>query len=62
LKTIVSLCPHLRGYNGEIQVNEDGTTIQLSGVVNSFYHKQLAQEVVRKSRPEKRIINSLKVP
>lgn len=31
----------------EIEVEQNGETIVLSGVVSSFYHKQLAQEAVR---------------
>lgn len=31
----------------DIQVEQNGETIILSGVVSSFYHKQLAQEAVR---------------
>jgi osmotically-inducible protein OsmY len=40
--------------------HRDGTLI-LSGTVSSFYHKQLAQEVVRSVCKSVEIINSIRV-
>jgi osmotically-inducible protein OsmY len=45
----------------ELQVEQRGGTILLSGNVSSFYHKQLAQEVVRSVCKGIEVINSIQV-
>jgi BON domain len=45
----------------EIQVEQDGDTICLRGVVSSFYHKQLAQELIRHALAGTEVTNSLRV-
>lgn len=45
----------------ELQVEYDGETLLLRGQVNSFYHKQLAQEVVRHAAEGVDVVNSIEV-
>ncbi len=45
----------------ELQVEQDGDTLLISGLVSSFYHKQLAQEVVRHAAEGVEVINSIEV-
>lgn len=45
----------------EIRVDEDDETLELSGQVRSYYHKQLAQETIRSAAMGRRLINRLKV-
>ena len=45
----------------ELRVESTSNTLLISGRVNSFYHKQLAQEVVRAVAGECRVINSTQV-
>ena len=45
----------------ELQVEHDGEMLQLRGVVSSFYHKQLAQEVVRHAVEGVEVLNSIHV-
>ena len=45
----------------ELQVEQVGSSILISGKVSSFYQKQLAQEVVRHLDPAARIVNSIVV-
>ena len=45
----------------EIRVAQDGETLVLSGRVKTFYHKQLAQEVVRAVAREIDLVNSINV-
>ena len=47
----------------ELQVEQTGDGLVISGVVSTFYHKQLAQEAVRstcENRPVE-VINSIRV-
>lgn len=43
----------------ELQVEWRDGALLLSGCVSSFYHKQIAQEVVRSVCRETRVINSI---
>jgi hypothetical protein len=45
----------------ELQVEWRDDALLLSGTVSSFYHKQLAQEVVRSVSKEIEVINSIRV-
>ena len=45
----------------ELRVERHGTSLQLQGLVHSFYHKQLAQEVVRALAGDLEVINSVAV-
>ncbi len=45
----------------ELQVEHDGEVLQLRGIVSSFYHKQLAQEVVRHAVEGVEVLNSIHV-
>lgn len=45
----------------ELQVEEHGETLLISGRVSSFYHKQLAQEVVRHAAEGIEVVNSIQV-
>lgn len=45
----------------QLTVEETGDALLLSGRVDSFYHKQLAQEVVRSVCDDIRVINSVAV-
>ena len=44
-----------------LQVEHRDDTLLLSGCVSSFYHKQLAQEVVRSVCTGIKVINSIRV-
>ncbi|MBI81558.1 MAG: transport-associated domain protein [Planctomycetaceae bacterium] len=45
----------------ELRVESESNTLLISGRVNSFYHKQLAQEVVRAVAGKCRVVNSAQV-
>ena len=45
----------------ELRVEPDGKALILSGHVDSFYHKQLAQEVVRLIAGDMHVINAVNV-
>jgi hypothetical protein len=45
----------------ELQVDRDGEALLIRGLVTSFYHKQLAQEVVRHAAEGVEVINSIQV-
>ncbi len=45
----------------DLQVDRVGASLMLSGRVDSFYHKQLAQEVVRAAANGLDVINSVTV-
>ena len=45
----------------ELQVEQRDGTLQISGCVSSFYHKQLAQEVVRSVCKGIEVMNSIRV-
>ena len=45
----------------EIHVDEENDSLYLSGRVDTFYHKQLAQEVVRAVVDGVRVVNSIDV-
>ncbi len=45
----------------ELQVEQHGDALQISGCVSSFYHKQLAQEVVRSVCKGIEVTNSIRV-
>lgn len=45
----------------ELQVEQSGETLVISGWVASFYHKQLAQEVVRHAAEGVEVVNSIQV-
>ncbi|MCO6458290.1 MAG: BON domain-containing protein [Pirellulaceae bacterium] len=44
-----------------LHVRRDGTCLLLSGQVDSFYHKQLAQEAVRAVAHGCQVVNSVRV-
>lgn len=44
-----------------LQVEVEGDCLLISGRVNSFYHKQLAQEAVLAVAGESRLVNSIDV-
>ena len=45
----------------EIEVELDGSAIRLDGCVDSFYHKQLAQELVKNVLDGVEVVNALRV-
>ncbi len=45
----------------DLHVEEHDGALLLSGVVSSFYHKQLAQEVVRSVCRDIEVINAIRV-
>ena len=45
----------------DLHVEQQGETIVIRGVVSSFYHKQLAQEVIRHALEGTEVINSIQV-
>jgi hypothetical protein len=45
----------------ELTVSRSGTDLLISGRVNCFYHKQLAQETVRPHADNLRLVNSVDV-
>lgn len=45
----------------DLDIEQDGESILISGKVGSFYQKQLAQEVVRHISPLVQIVNSVEV-
>jgi len=45
----------------EIEVDLDGGAIRLTGNVDSFYHKQLAQELVKNVLDGVEVVNALRV-
>lgn len=45
----------------ELYVEHDGDTLLIRGRVSSFYHKQLAQEVVRHAAEGVEVVNSIEV-
>ncbi len=45
----------------DLDVEENDGALLISGVVSSFYHKQLAQEVVRAACRGIEMVNSIKV-
>lgn len=44
-----------------LQVERQNETLLISGRVSTFYHKQLAQEVVRAVSGRTRVVNSVEV-
>jgi hypothetical protein len=45
----------------DLRVEQQGACLLISGMVTSFYHKQLAQEVVRAVAEGCEVINSIRV-
>lgn len=45
----------------DVRVDRSGTALVLSGRVQSFYQKQLAQEIVRTAVSECELVNSIDV-
>ena len=45
----------------DLHVECDGQKLLISGSVNSFYHKQLAQEIVRLIARDLRVVNAIDV-
>ena len=45
----------------ELRVDQTGDTLMISGLVSSFYHKQLAQEVVRAVAEGVEVVNTIHV-
>ena len=44
-----------------LEVNQDGDGVVIRGRVSSFYHKQLAQEVVRAAIDGVEVVNAISV-
>ena len=44
-----------------LRVDEKADTLQLSGQVRSFYHKQLAQETIRSVAGDMQLVNRVNV-
>jgi len=45
----------------ELQVAQQGDVLLIQGLVSSFYHKQLAQEVIRHAVEGVEVVNSILV-
>lgn len=45
----------------ELQVERQGDVLLIQGLVSSFYHKQLAQEVIRHAVEGVEVVNSILV-
>jgi osmotically-inducible protein OsmY len=45
----------------QLDVQQTGERIMISGTVRSFYQKQLAQEMVRSVTPGLRLVNAIEV-
>jgi hypothetical protein len=45
----------------ELRVDQRHDTLVISGCVSSFYHKQLAQEVIRSVCRDSKVINKIRV-
>lgn len=45
----------------ELQVESRNNALRLTGCVSSYYHKQLAQEVVRSVCRDTMVVNSIRV-
>jgi hypothetical protein len=45
----------------ELHVERQGDTLVIQGLVSSFYHKQLAQEVIRTAAEGMEVVNSIRV-
>ena len=45
----------------DLRVEQQGESLLISGLVKSFYHKQLAQEVVRAVAEGCEVVNSIRV-
>ena len=45
----------------DLRVQKSGSTLLIMGSVSTYYHKQLAQEVVRAVAEELDVINSIEV-
>jgi hypothetical protein len=45
----------------EVVIERDGDTLKLIGEVSSFYHKQLAQEIVRQTAKGVEVVNTINV-
>ena len=45
----------------ELHVHRQGETLVIQGQVSSFYHKQLAQELIRTAAEGLEVVNSIEV-
>ena len=45
----------------ELRIERQGDTLVIQGLVSSFYHKQLAQEVIRTAAEGMEVVNSIRV-
>ncbi|MBI3839823.1 MAG: BON domain-containing protein [Planctomycetia bacterium] len=45
----------------ELHVEQHGDALVIHGLVSSFYHKQLAQEVIRTAAEGLEVVNSIQV-
>ncbi len=45
----------------QLEVSQDGNRLVITGKVQTFYHKQIAQEVVRSVAKGLRVVNSVRV-
>lgn len=45
----------------ELHVEQQGDSLVIQGLVSSFYHKQLAQEVIRTAAEGLEVVNSIRV-
>ena len=59
IEQVIDTNPYLVGRRVHIDLR--GSHVTLRGVVSSFYHKQMAQEIVRRVEGVERIENELEV-
>ena len=59
VEAAILLNPHLRRRN--MNVSADGNCVRLTGKVNSFFEKQMAQEAVRTVCDGFQVVNSVDV-
>lgn len=48
-------------WSGDVRIEEEEGVVRLEGAVRSFFHKQMAQEVVRRLDGVERVVNRLQV-
>jgi len=46
---------------GDVRIEEEEGIVRLEGEVRSFFHKQMAQEVIRRLDGVERVVNCLQV-
>ncbi|MFT7641039.1 MAG: osmotically-inducible protein OsmY [Pirellulaceae bacterium] len=62
IQDAISNSGHLRGMHGKaVEYSTDGDEVTIDGEVSSFYHAQLAQEIIGKVEGVTRVHNNLRV-